>query len=331
MGPEALTQVLRPLQDLFPADRFPQVLVGLRPSDDAAVYQLTPDLALVATLDFFTPVVDDPYTFGAIAAANALSDVYAMGAKPALALNISCLSGALEPGAVTEIFRGGADKVLESGAVLVGGHSVDDKEPKYGLVAIGFIRPDRVWTKTAARPGDRLVLTKPIGVGVVTTALKRDLADPAHVEAATQSMLRLNVQPLAPFHDAGVRACTDVTGFAVAGSAVEIAERSKCRIRLDAARIPTLPGALAYAAQNILPGGTKRNRAAFEPRVTFTSRPADDLLAVLFTPETSGGLLACVPAGGVSAVLRGLKDVGVDAAEIGSVEPAVGAPGVEVV
>jgi selenium donor protein len=192
MAPDALAQVLRPLEGMFPAQRFPQVLVGLGPSDDAAVYKITDELALIATLDFFTPVVDDPYQYGAIAATNAFSDIYAMGGRVALALNICCLSECLPLEVIAEILRGGADKIVEAGGVLVGGHSIDDQEPKYGLVALGFAHPDRVLTTAGAQPGDTLVLTKPLGVGIITTAFKADQTRPEHFDASVQSMLKLN-------------------------------------------------------------------------------------------------------------------------------------------
>lgn len=330
MAPQALTQVLRPLADLFPADQFPQVMVGLRPSDDAAVYRVSPDQALVVTVDFFTPIVDDPYAYGAIAAANALSDVYAMGAKPVLALNVSCLSGCLPPEAVTSILRGGADKVREAGAALVGGHSIDDKEPKYGLVALGFVHPEHIWTKTAARPGDVLILTKPLGVGVITTAAKRDLAAAEHLYAAIESMLRLNAAAVEPLQHAGVSAATDVTGFALVGSAVEIAERSHCSFRLLANRIPLLPGAATHAAAGVLPGGTRRNRAAFDSQTRIAPDVPSELVSIFFTPETSGGLLACVRADKQRDVLAALAKAGVPASVIGEVVDAQGSPTVEI-
>ncbi len=331
MAPEALTQVLRPLSDLFPAAEFPQVMVGLRPSDDAAVYRIAEDRALILTVDYFTPIVDDPYAYGAIAAANSLSDVYAMGGKPAIALNVSCLSGCIPPETVTAILRGGADKVREAGAALVGGHSIDDKEPKYGLVALGFVHPDQVWTKTNARPGDVLILTKPLGVGVITTAAKRDLAEPQHVQHAIESMLHLNADAVDPLQRGGVRAATDVTGFALIGSAAEIAERSDCSLRLFPERLPILPGARKYAADGVLPGGAKRNRSAFGPLVRGEDRVAAELVSVMYTPETSGGLLACVPASERADALKGLREIGVPAVVVGEVIPAQGSPAVELI
>ena len=206
------------MSELFPAERFPDLLVGLAPvCDDAAVYRISDELALIATLDFFTPIVDDPYQYGAIAATNAISDVYAMGGKFLLALNICCLSGCLPLEVVSEILRGGADKVAEAGGAIAGGHSVDDVEPKYGMIALGVVHPRRIWTKAGARPGDALVLTKPLGVGIITTAAKADQARPEHLDAAIASMTRLNRWAAELLADMSVHACTDVTGFALLG------------------------------------------------------------------------------------------------------------------
>jgi selenide,water dikinase len=281
---------------MFPAERFPQVLLGLgRLCDDAAVYKISDDLALIATLDFFTPVVDDPYQYGAIAATNALSDIYAMGGQVALALNISCLSECLPPEIIVEILRGGADKVVEAGGVLVGGHSVDDKEPKYGLVALGFAHPDRVLTKAGARPGDALVLTKPLGVGIITTALKADQAKPEHFDAAVESMLKLNRTASELLQTLGAHACTDVSGFALLGHACEMAEKSGTRLRFHAREIPFLPGAEQYAEMWLFPAGTAHNHSAYKGQVRFAPDLAEETQQLLYTPETSGGLLAAVP------------------------------------
>jgi len=281
---------------MFPAERYPQVLVGLGAVwDDAAVYRLSDELALIATLDFFTPIVDDPYQYGAIAATNALSDVYAMGGQFALALNISCLSECLPPEIIAEILRGGADKVAEAGGVLVGGHSIDDKEPKYGLVALGFVHPDRVLTKAGAQPGDTLVLTKPLGVGIVTTASKADQTKPGHIEAAIASMLKLNRAAAELLQQGTTHACTDVTGFALLGHACEMAEQSGVQLRIHAGQIPFVPGAEEYADMWLFPAGTARNQDGFRDRVQFTSGVAEEIQHLLYTPETSGGLLAAIP------------------------------------
>lgn len=297
MAPDALAQVLRPLEKMFPAERFPQILVGLGTlSDDAAVYKITDELALIATLDFFTPVVDDPYQYGAIAATNALSDVYAMGGQVTLALNISCLSECLPPEIISEILRGGGEKVAEAGGVIVGGHSVDDKEPKYGLVVLGFVHPDRVLTKAGAQPGDTLVLTKQLGVGIITTAFKADQTQPDHFDAAVESMLKLNRAAAELLQNRDTRACTDVTGFALLGHSCEIAERSGVQLRIHADRIPFLPGARDYADMWLFPAGTGHNQTGYGKHVHFDSAVEEEVRQLLYTPETSGGLLAAVPA-----------------------------------
>ncbi len=281
---------------MFPPERFPKLLVGLGElSDDAAVYKITDDTALIATLDFFTPIVDDPYQFGAIAATNALSDIYAMGGEVALALNISCLSECLPPEIIGEILRGGADKVIEAGGVLVGGHSVDDKEPKYGLVALGFVHPDRILTKAGARPGDVLVLTKPLGVGIITTALKGDQTKPEHVEAAIESMLKLNKTATELLQAGEVHACTDISGFALLGHLSEVAQKSGVQLRLQLDKLPFVSGSKEYADMWLFPAGTENNHQAFSKRVHCPAGVAEEVERLLYTPETSGGLLAAIP------------------------------------
>ena len=294
MGPETLAQVLRPLRDLFPAEQYPELLVGLAVSDDAAVYQLTEELAVIQTLDFFPPVIDDPYDYGAVAAANAMSDIYAMGGEVVLALNICGFPPDLPPSVIGEILRGGAEKVAEGGGVLAGGHTVDDEEPKYGLSVMGVVHPDRVWTKSAARPGDVLVLTKPLGVGIITTVLKVDMAAPAHIAAAVESMKKLNRQAAHLIRKVGLRAVTDVTGFALLGHGHEIAEKSRVRLRFHLEQIPFLDGAHEYADMWLFPGGTCDNERAYEHDVTFDPGIEEEVQQLLYTPETSGGLLAAV-------------------------------------
>lgn len=331
MAPDALAQVLRPIEQLFPTDRFPDLLVGLGElRDDAAVWRVRADLAVIATVDFFTPIVDDPYTYGAIAATNALSDVYAMGGKPFLALNISCLSECLPPEVIGEILRGGAAKVAEAGAVLAGGHSVNDHEPKYGLVALGFGHPDRLLTKAGARPGDVLVLTKPLGVGLVTTALKAEAADAADIDAAVASMLRLNAKAAEILVAHDVRGATDVTGFSLLGHACEMAERSGVTLHIDAARLPTVPGAPRYADEWLFPGGTAANQRAFGDRVQADPGLAEERLRLAFTPETSGGLLAAVPASQMAAVTQAFAAAGEPLWEIGAATAPEGGAGVKI-
>jgi selenide,water dikinase len=308
MAPGALAHVLRPLQGLFRAERFPALLVGLQVSDDAAVYKVTDDVAVIQTLDFFTPVVDDAYDYGAIAAANAMSDVYAMGGEVVLALNICAFPPTLPEGTIAEILRGGAEKVLEAGGALAGGHTVDDEEPKYGLAVMGLVHPSRVLTKGGARPGDLLLLTKPLGVGIITTAAKGDAADAGHVPPAVVSMKRLNRDAARLAQQIGVHACTDITGFALLGHACEMAEKSGVRLRFSVDRLPYLNGAIRYADEWLFPAGTCRNEACFGPHVEFAAEVPDEMRQLLFTPETSGGLLLAVApdkADGLNAAFAG--------------------------
>ncbi len=295
MGPAALAQVLRPLERMFPADRHPEVLVGLEAHDDAAVYKINDRVAIIQTLDFFPPVVDDPYDYGAVAAANAMSDVYAMGGEVVLALNVCGFPPDLPREIIAEILRGGADKVAEAGGVLAGGHTLDDKEPKYGLAVTGLIHPGRVLTEGGARPGDALVLTKPLGVGIITTALKAGVAEPVHVAAAVASMKRLSRGAARLVQQVGVHACTDITGFALLGDAMEMADRSRVRLRLPLADLPFLDGAATYADKGLFPGGACRNRDRYQGSVSFPEGVSDETRMLLFTPETSGGLLIAVP------------------------------------
>jgi selenide,water dikinase len=301
---------MRPLQNLFPRERFPDLLVGMDDGDDAAVYRIDDDLALIFTLDFFTPIVDEPYDFGAIAAANSMSDVYAMGGDVRLCLNISCFPKDMPTDVIAEILKGGADKVIEAGGILSGGHTINDDEPKYGLAVVGFVHPKRYLTKTGARAGDRLVLTKPLGVGIVTTALKAGAAEAGHVAEATDWMKRLNKPASAILCEAGVSALTDVTGFALVGHALEIAEHSGVRLRFSVDRLPFLGGAHVYADQWLFPGGTSTNRAAYADRVEFGDGIPDETRELLFTPETSGGLLAAVPADRLDRVVALFAETG---------------------
>jgi selenide,water dikinase len=293
MGPAALAQVLRPLSQVV----HPDLLVGLQTSDDAAVFRLSAEQALVQTVDFFTPIVDDAYAYGAIAAANSLSDVYAMGGRPVLCLAVGAFPDNLPPELIGAIFQGAADKVAAAGAVIAGGHTVTDKEPKYGLAVTGLVHPDHIWRKGGAQPGDRLYLTKPIGTGVVTTALKRDLADPADVAAAVASMLALNRQAAeAAAQAGGVHACTDITGFGLLGHAAEMAARSPAGLVIRAAAVPLLPGARRYATAGALAGGLWRNRDYFlgEGMVRLAGGIDEATAALLWDPQTSGGLLFAI-------------------------------------
>lgn len=309
MGPEALAQVLRPLEGMFPAHRHPQLLVGLGVSDDAAVYKISDDLAVIQTLDFFPPVVDDPYDYGAIAAANSMSDVYAMGGQVSLALNIAAFPADMPPDIIGAILRGGAEKIAEAGGVLAGGHTTEDKEPKYGLTVMGFIHPDRILTKADARPGDALVLTKPLGTGVITTALKRGTAEAEHVEAAVDSMKRLSRVAAALIQDVGVNASTDITGFGILGHGHEMAEKSGVRLRFYLDRLPFLDGAAQYAEQWIFPGGAHNNQRFYERHVQWMGTITDETQMLLYTPETSGGLLVSVPSARLDALTARFAEV----------------------
>ncbi len=287
--------MLSPLAGLWDPANQPDLLVGLGVADDAAVYRINATTAVVATLDFFAPVVDDPWTYGAIAAANAMSDVYAMGGEVVLALNIAAFPQGLPPSVQTEILRGAAQKVAEAGAVIAGGHTIWDEEPKFGLSVLGIVHPKRIFRKNGLRPGDVLYLSKPLGTGVVLSAVKSGRAEAGWLEAATESMLRLNRHPSHIARAAGVRAATDVTGFGLAGHLWEMAERSGVTAEIDLAAIPVLPGARECAAARIMTGGAGRNREWAGANVSFAAGAPQELQDLVFDPQTSGGLLIGVP------------------------------------
>jgi len=295
----------------------PRILVDASTRDDAAVYQLTQDRAIVATVDFFTPVVDDAYDFGRIAAANAFSDVYAMGATPLLALNlVGWPRDKLPYELLGDVLRGGADIAKEAGAFVLGGHSVDDPEPKYGMVAIGEVHPNRIVTLAKARAGDALVLTKPIGTGVLTTALKRDLATAADIAPAVASMTTLNAGGARAMRaiGGGVHAATDVTGFGLLGHLHNMLAASGVSAEVDAASVPLFPKALELAARGAIPGGTTRNRDALAPQVQFDAAVPEPLRVLLFDAQTSGGLLIAVDADRANALIAALEREGTPAA-----------------
>jgi selenide,water dikinase len=294
MSPEALAQVLQPLKNTFREEQFPDLLVGLGKADDAAVYRLAPDIAIVQTLDFFAPVVDDGYTYGAIAAVNAMSDVWAMGGEVLLALSIAAFPPNLPPEVAQDILRGAGDKVAAAGAVLAGGHTMEDKEPKFGLCVTGTVHPDKVVTKSNAQIGDVLVLTKPLGVGVITTALKREAADPVHVDTAVASMLLPNQAACRAMQTAGVHAATDITGFGLLGHSQEMAANSGVGLRFFVDSLPFLPGAHEYARKWVFPGGAYNNERFYKPHLSFADGIADETRLLLYDPETSGGLLISV-------------------------------------
>ena len=306
--------------------------MGLEGPDDAAVYLLDDVEAIVASLDFFTPLVDDPADFGAIAAANALGDLYAMRARPIFALNILAVpAGTLSDEIVGAILRGAGEVCREAGIAVAGGHSIDDAEPKFGLVAIGLGDPDRLWRKGGARPGDALVLGKALGTGVVTTGLKRGVTDPADLGAAVDSMCQLNREAAAVLSGFDVHAATDVTGFGLVGHLLEMCRASGASARIRASAPKLLPGALRLAAAGCVPGGTTRNRDAYASQVRWDEAVPDDLRTLLLDPQTSGGLLAAVPAHEASSASAALAAVGYAAAVIGEViEPGGPAVVVEV-
>ncbi len=286
--------MLRPLRETFREEDHPNLLIGLGSPDDAAVYQVSEDQALIFTTDFFTPVVDDPYTYGAVAAANAMSDVYAMGGEVVLALSIAAFPPKLPAAVISEILRGAAEKVAEAGGVIAGGHTIDDDEPKFGLAVMGTVHPSRVGKKGGALPGDVLLLTKPLGVGIITTAAKGDAADPAHLDGAIQTMLQLNRLAAGLAQQVTFHAMTDVTGFALLGHACEMAEQSGARLRFAFDRLPFLPGAKEYAGLWLFPGGACNNQRTFQDHVSFGGLE-EEMQMLLFTPETSGGLLIALP------------------------------------
>lgn len=287
--------MLRPVQNIFQAEEYPDLLVGLNSPDDAAVWRLDDQRALVLTTDFFTPVVDDAYDYGAIAAANSLSDIYAMGGQPFLALNVAALPPSLPTHILSDILRGGAEKTREAGVVIAGGHTVQDQEPKYGLVVVGMVDPAKMVTKGGARPGDRLVLSKPLGFGVTTTALKRQQAKSEDVEEVVDWMKRLNRLAAQLGAEAGVRGGTDVTGYSLLGHGLEMAQASGARLRLFMDQIPLVSGAHRYASMGTFPGGASDNRLFFGPRVQIEEGIEEPYQMLLFDPQTSGGLLLAVP------------------------------------
>jgi selenide,water dikinase len=316
--------VLRPIKQTFDPARFPDLLIGLAGPDDAAVYRLTDDLAIVQTVDFFPPVVDDPYQFGAIAAANAMSDVYAMGGEVLMALNIAAFPQDLDPEILAEIFRGGAEKVAEAGGVIAGGHTIYDVEPKYGLAVTGIVNPREVIAKGGAQPGDALVLTKPLGTGIVLTAARVGADAAAHAAASIESMLALNRHASHLAREAGAHAMTDITGFGLLGHAREMAEASGTRFVIDAARVPALPGALLYALEGHLTGGASRNREGLAGHVEIAGGVAEATEHLLFDAQTSGGLLVALPPASAEAMVARLHADRLPGAIIGRVEAGTG-------
>lgn len=311
--------VLAQLLDGIRVHEDPNLLVGFDKSDDASVYKVSDDLALVQTVDFFPPIADDPYLFGQIAATNALSDVYAMGGEPKLCLNIMAIPESMPKEAVHQLLRGGYDKVYEAGALITGGHSILDEEPKYGLAVTGFVHPDKILTNSGARPGDVLLLTKPLGIGVLTTAAKADMASPAAVALAQQLMTTLNKSARDAMVQYRVHACTDVTGFGLLGHACEMAQGSGVELELRVEDIDLIPEAVELARMGILPAGMYRNRAFAEGEVDagVTELCKQDLL---YDPQTAGGLLMAVDPADADALLAELRRCVPSAQRIGVVQ-----------
>jgi selenide,water dikinase len=292
--------------------------------DDAAVYRLNDEQAIISTMDFFPPVVDDPFAFGAIAAANALSDVYAMGGEPIMAINLAAFPDSLDTSILSEILRGGAEKVREAGAVIAGGHTVTDREPKYGLAVTGVVHPSRIIAKQGAKPGDKLVLTKRLGTGVITTALKQGVANDAVVEGAVASMSRLNRDTAQIAREMNVHAMTDITGYSLLGHGHEMAHLSRVNLHIEYRALRWLTGARNYAEQGIFPGGLGRNRTYFEKWMQFEDDIDDISRQLMYDPQTSGGLLIAIEADKAETLCDRLTHAGEIAAIIGTVSAGDG-------
>ena len=299
----------------------PNLLVGFCTDDDAAVYRINDQVALVLTVDFFAPIVDDPFTYGAIAAANALSDVYAVGGRPLTALNVVAFPRTLPPQICADILRGGAEKVAEAGAIVVGGHTVDDVEPKYGLSVVGIVEPGKQVQNSTAQPGDVLVLTKPIGTGIISTALKSGMEIEQEVDAAVDSMSALNKNAAEAMVEAGAHAATDVTGFGIVGHLMTMMRSSGTTAALRRSALPVLPGAEDLLVQGVAPGGTHRNLESCEPHVEWETGLDENDKLLLCDPQTSGGLLISIAEDAVNDLIEGLKRLGVVASVVGEVGP----------
>lgn len=296
----------------------PMLLVGTETSDDAAVYKINDDLAMIQTVDFFTPVVDDPYLFGQIAAANALSDVYAMGGEPKVALNLAAFPDCLDIEILGEILKGGADKVIEAGAVLAGGHTISDNEPKYGLCVSGFVNPKLMWKNYGAEAGDVLILTKPLGTGILSTAIKGELAAENEIEAAVKNMTYLNRYARDIAAGFTIHSCTDITGFGIAGHAMEMAKGSAKTLVLDTGSLPVLKGVQAYTEMGLIPAGAYRNRAYLE-RDIESQLSGIWLEDLVYDPQTSGGLLLAVSREDAHELLKKLNTLELPSVMIGKV------------
>jgi selenide,water dikinase len=313
MGPGDLNKAICDLPQMSD----PNLVRGLASPDDAGVYRLRDDLAIIQTIDYFTPIVDDPYTFGQIAVANALSDVYAMGGKPLTAMNVVCFPiKSLDISVLKEILRGGVDKMLEAGVVLVGGHSVEDEELKYGLSVNGIVHPQKLVTNSGAKVGDKLILTKPLGTGIVSTAVKAKKADEETAARVARSMVTLNDKAARLMQEVGVHAATDVTGFGLIGHATEIAQNSQVGLNISAASVSHFAAAKEFARMGLYPGGLSRNRGFYSPSVIITDKVPAHLQDIFFDPQTSGGLLISLAPGKAKILLGRLRRAGMEEAAI---------------
>jgi selenide,water dikinase len=296
------------------------LIVGIETSDDAAVYKLDEDRALIQTLDFFTPIVDDPYTFGQIAAANSLSDVYAMGGKPLVALNIVCFPTCISIDILGEILRGGADKVLEAGAVVVGGHTVDDNEPKYGLSVTGIVHPDKVLKNCGSQAGEVIVMTKPLGTGIINAAIKGGVASESAYNKAVKAMAELNKYAAEVITDYSISACTDITGFGFLGHSYEMASASKVTFKFFKEKIPYIEEAKEYAEMGLIPEGTYNNRKYLKGKYSLLDTP-EWISDLLFDPQTSGGLLFTCKPSEAESIVKKLKELKITSEIVGEVLP----------
>lgn len=315
MGAGTLAKML----DGFKTHSDPRLIVGYDKSDDASVFVLDADTALIQTTDFFPPIVDDPYLYGKIAATNALSDVYAMGGEPKLALNILCAAQEMEDDTIREILRGGYDAAYEAGAIITGGHTIKGAEPIYGLAVSGFVHPQKVLTNSNAKPGDVLILTKPLGVGIITTGAKAELTEDALMERIYQQMATLNKTARDIMVKYTVHSCTDVTGFGLLGHGFEMAQGSDCTIHIQTEQVPYHPEALELASMGLIPAGAYRNREYAEHGITIRSKVSLAMQDILYDPQTSGGLLFALPAQEADACLAELQESIPAAAKIGYV------------
>lgn len=318
MGPGALTELLKNLSNH--ADQ--NLLVGFDGNDDACVYRVTDEIAIIQTVDFFTPIVDDPYTFGQIAAANAISDVYAMGGTPHFAMNLLCIPTCLPAHVTRAILEGGHAKAVEAGCVIAGGHTIQDEEPKYGLCVTGFVHPDKILRNIGAQPGDVLVLTKPVGSGIITTGIKADLVSDRAMQSAYKHMSTLNAQACQAMKEIGsVHACTDITGFGLLGHCYEMASGSHVTIQIDAQAIPLMEEALSLASMGIIPAGAYRNMEYVAPYLHVEESVQQALVDLAADPQTSGGLLIALPPDDASELIRKLHCFAPWCAVVGKVLP----------